>query len=76
MVRKKALFPFTLTAIRHPVIDHIPIGLRDDLLATRAGVDIENNRIARAFFEIAWTHDGGIHRSWAFRANELDFRER
>ena len=65
-----------VTAVRHPLIDHVTIGLRQDLFVTWARVNVENDRIMIALFEIAWPNECRVHRPPTFRAQQFDLRQR
>ena len=62
-------------AVRHPLIDHVAIGLRDHLLVSGAGIDIEDHWVMLAFFKIAWADDRRIHRARSHRARQLERRQ-
>ena len=64
-----------VTAIRHPLIDHVTIGLRQDLFVTWARVNVENDRVMIALFEIAWPNECRVHWRLTFRAQQFDLRQ-
>src|SRR5436190_14725097 len=65
-----------VTAVRHPLVNHIAIGLRDDLFGMRTGVNVEDYWVMFTLREIARPDNRRIHGARAIRARQLDLGQR
>ena len=61
--------------VRHPLVDHVTIRLRDHLFVSRSGVNVQDDRVMSAFSKIAWPDNRRIHCAGAIRSRQLNLRQ-